>query len=221
MKLSIFTGFGFTSAIVLAMALTACGKKDDGNAGAVNARGSIYGVPGTPVNPAGYVAKAEYVVSQTNFGSVSNFQQNVIDMLSAQFDPQAVGAIDNQSVVLAAYLEMGATGQINPQPSRMRLWITDSYARDQVKMSNGEAATPFYIEINGAAGGSITGNQFNVTFRDANREFVIQGSYTGNIAVGSVSFRNLKDFSNSNLKSASPMGYFSTETCALLNCRTQ
>lgn len=220
MKLSTFTSIGFSSALVLIMSLTACGKKDEGASG-VSARGSVYGTPGTPVNQQGYVEKAEYVVSRTSYGSVSNFQQNVIDMLSAKFDPQGIGMIDDQSVILAAYLEMAANGQITNQSSRMRLWIYDSYAKDQVKMDNGETAQPFYIEINGAASGNVSGNQFNVTFRDDTREFNIQGTYTGNVASGAVSFRNLRDYANTSLKSASPMGYFVTETCALLNCRKQ
>lgn len=220
MKLSELKGFGILAAIMMVMSLTACEKKDDSASG-VSARGSVYGAPGTPINPQGYTEKAEYVVSRTSYGSVSNFQQNVLDMLSARFDPQGVGMIDDQSVILAAYLETGANGQLTNQSSKMRLWVYDSYARDQVKMDNGETAQPFYIEINGAVSGNVSGNQFNVTFRDDYREFNIQGNYNGNIASGAVSFRNLRDFANSSMKSASPMGYFVTETCALINCRKQ
>jgi hypothetical protein len=214
MKLSTFGAFAMSIVVSSAfLGLAACGqKKEEG--GANSARVQISGTVTAPTNPGGYVAAATHLRPSSSSGSVSGFSQNVRDFLSAQADQQGIGDLDDQSVVMASYLEMGNSGQITAGPSHIDMWITDSFAADGV-----QGVKPFYVSMSKLLNGTFSANQFAVTFGDEMREVTIQGSYNTDVATGSVSFRNLKDYANGNLKSANPMGYFTISTCALLNCR--
>jgi hypothetical protein len=200
-------------ALSLTMLLSACGQnKDQGTAGRANVSGQFT----APQNAGAYSAGATYITSSSN----NNFSQSVIDMISANYDPQGVGAISDTSVIMSSYIELGSgqSGGINLAPSRLRLWVYDSYAQQNVNMGNGQSAQPYYFELNGAVSGSFTGNQFTAVFRDANREFTLTGTYDQSSAYGTLSSRNLTDFNGSGIKSAQPLGSFNISVCALLNC---
>ncbi len=198
--------------------LTACAKKDDGNGGsAIDARARNSGAQTQPGNVGGY--KANFWTYITPVGSVgaSQFENIAKDFLSASWDREYVGSVTTQDVYLNGYIEFTNTNQINTATSRVMIVVADSFYRDGALM-DGVKATPYTVQISGAASGTRNGNQFSVLFRDAYQEIQLQGTLSGASINGTVSFRNLKDFKNSNLKSAQPMGEFAIQSCALINC---
>jgi hypothetical protein len=225
MKTSIRTWstFGF-AALALAGALTACGKKDEGSA-AVDGRARVAGTSAAPVNPAGYVAKGTYVKSTASTAgssmSSSQFARNVKDFITSSWDPAGLGLIDDESFIIQGYLEMTNATDFNLASSNLKIWVQDDYAKDKIPMENGQPATPYFINMKNATSGKITGNQFTLLFKDDYQEITLAGTFDASTVSGTLSFKNLKDALSGEMKSASPMGYFSVSSCAILNCRKQ
>ena len=226
MKRSMIPSVFAAISLSLVLGLTACGQKKDEAATAVDGRARTTGVAAAPVNPAGYISgKGAYVNSgagmYTQPLSSSQFRQNTYDFISSAWDTRGTGDIDDTSVLMQGYLEIGANNQINVATSNLKIWISDSFVKNQTLMDNGQPVAPYAINFKNAASGTITGNQFTVLFRDEYQEVTLTGTYDANYTYGAMSFRNLKDATGGTLKSANPMGYFAINTCSLMNCRKQ
>lgn len=210
-----------TLAVVLSGALAACAKKNNDDQGAViDARARASGTPGQAVNLGSYqVNKWTYLTPSLNFGS-SNFENTIKDFISASWDRDYVGSITENDVWLQGYIETAGNGQLNLAASKITIAITDSVYKDGASL-NGNKVSPYTVQIFSAASGSWNGNQFSATFKDEYQEITIVGSYSDSskyVVNGTVSFKNLKDYKGEPLKSAQPMGVFSIQTCALMNC---
>ncbi len=206
------------------LGLTACGQKKDDGTAAVDGRARASGVVAPSANTAGYISnRSAYVNSGAGMFSQplssSQFRQNTLDFIASSWDTRGTGDIDDSSVGIQVYVEAAANSQINVSTSNLKIWIYDSYAKNATVMDNGQAAVPYFIVFKNAVSGTVTGNQFNVVFRDDYQEVTLAGSFDANYAYGTMSFKNLKDATGGSLKSASPMGYFAMSTCALMNCK--
>lgn len=226
MRASVWTWL-FTSAVfIAALALTACGQKKDDSTSAINGQTRSSGVVSGPTNPQGYIKGSGVYLTAASYGtgglSNTQFENGVADFISAAWDAsRGLGPISDQSVVVQGYLEMANATQFNLAVSNLNIRITDDFARDGVKMDNGQIAQPFSVSFASATSGMINGNQFSIVFKDDFQEVTLAGTMSGAGTYGTLSFRNFKDAAGGQLKSASPMGYFAIMTCALLNCKKQ
>lgn len=202
------TGLWFFLMFFGALSLTAC-SQDKGDKKTA-ARQSVSGQPTSAINPAGFSALSTYVSAN---------QQRVGDMIAAQWDPQYMGYIDNDSVIVAGYIETTANGQINGAASKLQIWVNDSYAKEYAQYNEGEPIDPYYIEINGQATGTANGSVMNVVFRGTHHEITLTGNYNAQSFNGNISVRNLQDFQGGTLRNPGMIGSFSIQTCGLLNCR--
>lgn len=223
--LSYFSGVSFAAiSMTFILGLTACGQKKDDSTAAVDARTRAAGVAAVSTNTGGYINnKGAYLNSGsglfTQALSTSQFRQNTLDFIASTWDTRGTGDIDETSVLIQGFLELSTANQINLNTTNLKIWISDSYAKNGTMMENNQPAVPYYVTFKNAASGTMTSNSFNILFRDDYQEVTLSGTYDANYAYGSLSFRNLKDATGGTLKSANPMGYFAISTCALMNCR--
>lgn len=196
------------------LSLTACDKKNDDASPAQDsrARGAVPTANANTVGPGIQVTSVNY---STGISDPQLFENNVKDFLAAGWDSSGVGTITDQSVIIATNLDFSAAGQINAANTRLRIWVTDSLALQRVPV-NGGVAQPYFIAFDSttaAITGSRSGARVTVTFRDSLQEVTLDANRANDgVYYGTLAFKNLKDASNGQLKSASPMGYFKTAT---------
>lgn len=205
--------------VVLALSLSACGKKDEGSSVRVAGRGAQTGVSqgGITPNTCGSTAM--------NWGKIFDpqaspqFENQVKGFVSATLDPQSLGTIsgninDKTGIDFSGSFQFDSQGHLVPGSSTVVIKIFDSYVG---QVYNGQTIVPYVVEFTQASEGIIdrTTRQIQVKFKDSYGEIVFQGQYNNNTVEGTVRYQNFTAVSGLQ-PAGGVLGSFRGYTCSLI-----
>jgi hypothetical protein len=203
------------SLLVGLLALTACGKKDNGSGVRVAGRSSSVTAQVTSTCSTGQSAVGRIWDNSTP--STSNFEVQVKNFVSATIDPTTLGSIQGYSnsstgVNFTAKFQFDSNNQIIPASSSLNMIIYDQ------KVYDSPGTLPYSIQFSQAYSGSIDRNAGTVvvTFQDSYGSITFSGRYDGRILSGYVTYQNFTAVAGYSAASGT-LGVFSIYQCGVFN----
>lgn len=203
--------------VLMALSLSACGKKDDGSAVRVAGRGNTVATNSVVPNNCGNTAM--------NWGKIydpdasAQFENQVKSFVSATLDPQSLGTIsgninDKTGIDFRGTFQFDSQGKLVTTASSVTIKIFDSYVN---QVYNGQTIQPYVVEFTAAAEGMInrTTRQFQVRFKDSYGEIVFQGQVNNSTVEGTVYYQNYTAVAGYQATSGT-LGSFKAYTCSLI-----
>jgi hypothetical protein len=203
---------------VMALGLSACGKKD-GSAVRVSGRGGS--IPSTSV--VGANGQQQQVLPpntgtcqnhEAGTGSLETSTGMVLGLVSATINPKSFESICR--VNFSAKLKFDPNGNISSNNSFVLLQVIDAWVGQTYE---GKVIKPYEILFRNVTQGYYNKNtgEIQVSFADGYGTFVINGRVQGAVTTGVVFFMNNVSVDSSISPAQGTLGNFSIPSAALLN----
>lgn len=214
--------------LVLALSVTACGKKKNSEAvGAARTAGRVTGSGVVATN----TMSGTYQTNIWNAVTVDrqyqdSFQEMIKVLVAPGIDPAAIGyvsadASNNTGVFMNAFIDLNADRSINASTSMLKIMIQDEFVGQ--KDDSGKEILPYPIIIPGIATSSVTpstslpgANDITITFRDSIGEITLVGTLSSNTYSGKVKFKNNAPKGDGK---EYWLGGFNAQMCSMFNCK--
>lgn len=193
MKTSIFSKYTVAAALIAAVVMSGCAKKNTSSVRTAG-RGVPEGAQQLMNNNNGTSCTQSQMGKIFDPNASPQFESQVKGFVSATLDPRNLGTISGDinaktGIDFNGNFQFDPQGNLIPASSTVYIKIVDSYVYEK---PNGQSPPPYVVEFSSATAGRIDRNtgQFEVIFEDNYGAIIFSGQYSPQMVQGTVSYQN-------------------------------